>query len=165
MPRCALQAGADWAMTCVDPLVAVDAVRSSLDNGGLRRESLVVSASRVLALKQRLGLLAVPVSTSPPRGVLRAALVSDGVVRLTGQAGDPDTPGQARVQAVADGAVVQDLSVPRSGSFGLTVPVGTWSQVCVRALNTGPGRSTPLGCARAPAQVSGAGPGSHGASS
>ena len=147
----ALQAGADWAMSCVDPLVAVDAVRTALDSGGLRRESLVLSAGRVLALKQRLGLVAAPLSTSPPGGVLRAALASDGVVRLTGEAGDPDTPGQARVQAVADGTVVQDLPVVPSGQFALTVPVGTWSQVCVRVLNTGPGRSTSLGCARAPA--------------
>lgn len=146
----ALHAGADWAMSCVDPLLAVDAVRVAIDNGALRRDAAVSAAGRVLRLKQRLGLLAVPVRSTPPRGVLRVAALSDGELRLTGRAGDPDTPGQARVQAVTDGVVAQELPVASSGDFSLTVPAGAWSQVCVDVLNTGAGRATPLGCVQAP---------------
>lgn len=146
----ALQAGADWAMSCVDPMVAVDAVRDALDNGALPRDTAVGSARRVLALKQRLGLLAVPVSTAPPSGELQTASLSDDVARLTGQAVAPDTPDGVQVQALVDGVLAQQLPVAPSGRFALTVPVGASSQVCVRVLDTGAARSTPLGCVTTP---------------
>ncbi len=147
----ALQAGADWAMSCSEPLAAVDAVRVALENGGLPRDAAVGSARRVLALKQRLGLLAVPVSTAPPSGVLQTASLADDVVQLAGHAVDPDPPGKPRVQALVDGVVAQELPVAPSGRFALTVPVGASSHICVQVLNSGGRRSTLLGCVKAPA--------------
>ncbi|HVM27849.1 MAG TPA: glycoside hydrolase family 3 N-terminal domain-containing protein, partial [Mycobacteriales bacterium] len=144
----ALQAGADWAMSCVDPLAAVDAVQAALDDGRLPRDGAVASARRVLAVKSPLGLLAVPPATAPPVGGLQAAeLVGDDVV-LRGRAADPDGPGPVRVRVQVDGAVVAE--VPADDAFTATVRAAPGAQVCATALNTGPGQSAPLGCVRRP---------------
>jgi beta-N-acetylhexosaminidase len=140
-----LQAGADWAMSCVDPFAAVDAVQAALDAGHLAREGAVASARRILAVKQPLGLLAVPPVTAAPTGALLSADLSEGVVTLSGQATDPDTPEPPVVQVLVGGAVVAEVPA-EGGAFTAALPVQPGAEACVVALNTGAGPSTPLGC-------------------
>lgn len=144
----ALQAGADLAMSCVDAPAAVDAVRGALDTGALPRAAAVTSARRVLALKQRLGLLAVPLVSQLPGGVLEAAVQQAGVVRLTGRASDPDGPPLVRV--VVGGVAVGEVATdPATGRYQIAAPATPGTEVCAEAVNTGPGRSTVLGCTTA----------------
>ncbi len=85
----ALQAGADWALTCApDPMPTVAAVQQALDTGALRRAQANASARRVLLLKQREGLLAGPVAPTQPRDLYDVALsgTASGVVELHGLA-------------------------------------------------------------------------------
>ena len=144
----ALQAGADWAMVCVDALGAVDAVRAALDAGAWPRDAAVASVRRVLALKQRLGLLAVPLVTAPPAGALEAAVQEAGVVRLLGTAGDPDGPPLVRVLVggAAAGEVATDAA---TGRFEIAAPAAAGTEVCAEAVGTGPGRPVLLGCTTA----------------
>ena len=146
----ALQAGADWAMTCSDPLGAVAAVQAALDDRRLPRPAAVASARRILAVKHRLGLLAVAPTTAAPTGRIASAQVEGGVVTLTGSAGDPDTPQPPVLRVLVGGAPVSEVR-QGSGGFRVDVPVRPGAEVCVVALNTGPGRPTPLGCVTAPA--------------
>lgn len=144
-----LQAGADWAMSCVDPLAAVDAVHSALDEGRLSRDATVASARRVLGLKQRIGLLAVPLATAAPTGALETAALSGEQVVLGGSVTDPDTSEPPRVQVLVNGAGVTEV-LPVAGGFVAVVPAPPGAEVCAVALNTGAGRSTPLGCVTRP---------------
>lgn len=143
-----LQAGADWVMSCVDPLAAVDALQLALDSGGVARDAAVASARRVLGLKHRLGLLSFAPATAPPTGTLQAEARA-GLVRLYGWAGDPDG-GPAPVRVTVAGAVVQETPGGPDGAFTAQVPAPSGAEVCAEALNTGPGRPTPLGCVTAP---------------
>jgi beta-N-acetylhexosaminidase len=145
----ALQAGADWAMSCVDPLAAVAAVQAGLDDGRLPREAAVASARRVLQVKAELGLLAVPLQSPAPTGALEAAELDGEQVLLRGTAVDPDTPEPPRVQVLVDGAVATEV-VADGGAFAASVPAAPGASVCVVALNTGPGAATPLGCTTRP---------------
>lgn len=147
----ALQAGADWAMSCVDPLAAVAAVHAALDAGQLPRAAAVASARRILAVKQRLGLLAVPPTSTPPTGALDAAELTAGVLTLRGRAVDPDTAHLPHVRVLVDGVRVTDVPVDAATrSFAVSVPAPPGAQVCVLALNTDRGRPTPLGCVTRP---------------
>lgn len=147
----ALQAGADWAMSCVDPFAAVDAVQGALDSGSLPRQAAVASARRILDVKQRVGLLAVAPTTAAPTGALDAAELVAGVVTLRGRATDPDTAEPPRVQVLFDGVAATEVQADASTStFVVAVPVPSGAQVCTLALNTGAGPSTPLGCVTRP---------------
>ena len=144
----ALQAGADWAMSCVDPLAAVDAVQAALDGGALSFDAVVASARRVLAAKHRLGLLAAA-PTSPPVGALEAAELDEDVVVLRGRAADPDVADPIRVQALVAGVVAAEVAA-EAGVFSIAVPAPPGAEVCVVALDTAAGRPTPLGCVTRP---------------
>lgn len=147
----ALQAGADWAMSCVDPIAAVDAVQAVLDSGSLPRQAAVASARRILDVKQRVGLLAVAPTTAAPTGALDAAEFAGGVVTLRGRATDPDTAEPPRVQVLFDGVAVTEVPADAGTStFVVAVPAPSGAQVCALALNTGTGPSTPLGCVTRP---------------
>lgn len=145
----ALQAGADWAMSCVDPMSAVDAVQAGLDAGALPREAAVASVRRILGAKHRLGLLAVPPATAPPVGALEAAELTNGVVTVRGRAADPDTPDPVLVQVLVDGVVAVEAPA-NGGAYRASVPAGLKAEVCVVAVNAGGGLPTPLGCVSRP---------------
>ena len=140
-----LVAGADWAMVCADPFGSVAAVTGALDRGELPREQAVASARRVLALKERLGLLAVPLATAPPAGAVEVAESAAGTVRLAGAVADPDGGAPVVRTRVGDAVVAEVPSV--DGRFDTVVAAEPGVRVCVEALNTGAGRSTVLGCA------------------
>jgi beta-N-acetylhexosaminidase len=147
----ALQAGADWAMSCVDPLLAVDAVEAALAAGHLPRPAAVASARRLLEVKQRLGLLVVPPTSAAPSGAVESAELTEDVVTISGRAVDPDTPESPRVRVLVDGAaVVEVLPDVSTRAFVVAVPTRHGAEVCVVALNTGPGPSTSLGCVTRP---------------
>lgn len=147
----ALQAGADWAMSCVDPLGAVAAVHAALDAQQLPRAAAVASARRILAVKQRLGLLAVPPTSTPPTGALEAAELTADVLTLRGRAVDPDTVQLPHVRVLVNGVRATDVPVDTATrAFSVSVPAPAGAQVCVVALNTERGRSTPLGCVTRP---------------
>jgi beta-N-acetylhexosaminidase len=147
-----LQAGADWALICVDPLAAVDAAAAALDAGAWPRDAAVASARRVLALKERLGLLAVPLVTAAPTGALQSAELDGDVVRLAGSAADPDTPEPPVVRVLVDGAPAGEVVAEAgTGAFSITALPPPGGSVCVEAVNTGAGRSTALGCVTRPA--------------
>lgn len=146
-----LQAGADWAMSCVDPFAAVDAVQAALDSGSLPREAAVASARRILDVKQRVGLLAVAPTTAAPTGAVEAAELAGGVVTLRGRATDPDTAEPPRVQVLSDGVAVTEVpAAAGTSTFVVAVPAPSGAQVCALALNTGAGPPTPLGCVTRP---------------
>jgi beta-glucosidase-like glycosyl hydrolase len=143
----ALGAGADWAMSCVDPLVAVDAITAALDAGALPRPQLEASARRVLAVKARLGLLAVPAASTPPTGTVDAAEVTGNLVRLAGTAADPDTPARPLVRVLVAGQPVAETAAdPATGAWALTVTAPPGVGVCAEAVDTGVGRPVRLGC-------------------
>lgn len=144
----ALQAGADWAMSCVDPMAAVDAVQAALDGGALSRAAAVASARRVLAVKHGVGLLAVA-PTASPAGTLDAAELLGGVAILRGRAADPDTPQPVRVQALVGGVLAAEVAAD-AGAFTVAVPAAAGAEVCVVAVDAGGGPSTPLGCVSRP---------------
>ena len=146
----ALGAGADWAMSCVDPLGAVAEVQRALDDRRLPRAGAVASARRILAVKHRLGLLAVAPVTAPPTGRLDDVQAAGGVVTLAGSAADADTPKRpAVVRLVVDGVNASEVPAD-AGAFRVALPVRPGAPVCVLVLNTGAGRPTPLGCVTAP---------------
>lgn len=147
----ALRAGADWAMTCQNPVGAVNEIAAALDRGHLSRKATEASARRILAVKQRLGLLGVPPTTAPPTGAIESAQLLEGVVTLIGRAVDPDGAAPPRVQVSVGRAVVADvLPDAATRAFSVAVPALPGSQLCLVARNTGAGRSTPLGCVTLP---------------
>lgn len=139
-----LVAGADWAMVCADPLGTVAAVTGALGRGELPRTQAVASARRVLAVKERLGLLAAPLVSAAPVGAVELAEATGDVVHLAGPVGDPDG-GSPVVRVLLGDAVVREVPV-LDGRFDVTLPRTAGGQLCVEALNTGAGRSTVLGC-------------------
>jgi beta-glucosidase-like glycosyl hydrolase len=144
-----LQAGADWAMICVDPLSAVAATQAALDEGRLPREQVVSSARRILAVKERLGLLATPLVSAPPAGGVQAAELDGDVVRLSGAAADPDGP--VVVRLTVDGAPAGEGGAdPATGAFSLAAPAAPGATVCAEAVGAGAGPAVPLGCAARP---------------
>jgi beta-N-acetylhexosaminidase len=143
----ALQAGADWAMSCVGPLEAVDAATAALDDGRLPRDQAAASARRILAVKARLGLTPVPPASAPPTGTVDLAELRDGVVHLAGTAADPDTADRPRVQVLVAGRVAAEVPAdPATGAWSASVPAPAGVGVCAVATNTGPGVTTRLGC-------------------
>ncbi|HWH27919.1 MAG TPA: glycoside hydrolase family 3 N-terminal domain-containing protein, partial [Mycobacteriales bacterium] len=147
----ALQAGADWAMSCVDPLGAVATVHAALDQGRYPRAAAVASARRVLAVKQRTGLLRAPLTGLPPTGALEAAELVGGVLRLGGRADDPDAAAPPPVWVRVDGAVTYRLTADADARFAVEVPVAGPAQVCVEARGAAGERATALGCVAVPA--------------
>jgi hypothetical protein len=137
-------------MVCVDPLAAVDAVQAALEAGAWSRDAAVAAARRVLSLKQRVGLLAVPLATAPPAGALEGASITSGVVRLVGHAVDPDTPQPPTLRVLVEGVPALEAPAGPDGRFTFDVPAPPGRQVCVQALNTGPGQAAGLGCVTTP---------------
>ncbi len=81
----ALQAGADWALTCAaDPLPTVVAIGQAIDSGALPRAQAVASVLRILDLKAGAGLLDPPV-VHPPIVVIGA--IGQKYLALGGPAG------------------------------------------------------------------------------
>ena len=148
----ALQAGADWAMSCSDPMGAVAAVQTALDERRLARPAAVASARRILAVKHRLGLLAVAPITQPPTGRLAGAELRGDALTLTGTAVDPDTAQLPVVRVLVDGATATEVRQDAfARSFRVTLPARPGAEVCVLALNTAAGPATRLGCVTSPA--------------
>lgn len=150
----ALQAGADWAMSCVNPLGAVNSIQAALDKGTLPRSRAEASVRRILSVKQRLGLLKVPLSGTAPSGSLDAAKLAGNVVKLAGRAADADTPAAPPpVRVTVDGIPVAEV-LPNAGThvFHAAITALGGSEVCAVALDTGRGKPTPLGCVTVPAR-------------
>lgn len=147
----ALQAGADWAMSCVDPLGAVATVHAALDRAELPRAAAVASVRRILALKQQTGLLRVPLTSAPPTGALETAELVGSLLRLGGQAHDADAAAPPPVWVRVDGEVVYRTSADAGSRFALDVPVVGPAQVCVEARGSDRERATALGCVDVPA--------------
>lgn len=158
----ALQAGADWAMTCTpDPMPTVTAITQAIDDGSLPRARAVDSARRILALKDAAGLLATPLVTAAPVGTLDDVRTSGAWVRALGWALDPDTPAPSAVHVHVGGELVAvagaDAARPDVGQafpghgpghgfdVAVRLPEGV-HEVCVLALNSGAGAHTPLDC-------------------
>lgn len=144
-----LQAGADWAMSCVDAIGAVGAVQQALDGGQLQRAALVASARRVLAVKQQAGLLRVPLAGLSPTGAVETAEVAGTVLRLDGSVADHDSTSPVPVDVRVDGAVV-NTGLSDRGRFSLEVAVAGPARVCVEARGSGGDRAAPLGCVAVP---------------
>ena len=107
----ALQAGADWALTCVaNPLPTVNAIRTALDTGALSREAALASARRILALKARAGLVDGPLGAETPG--------SDLFVVLPNKTGS----GQLEMHGLSRKSGYQDFSVHAATAFGAQDP-------------------------------------------
>lgn len=95
-----------------------------------------------------------------PVGNWESTSLKDGTVRLTGWAADPDTSASIAVHAYVDGAGTpfvasqprDDIAAAFPGlgnahGFDLSLPVGPGAHnICLWAINAGPGAHTPLGC-------------------
>lgn len=148
-----LQAGADWVMSCGNAPGAVNSVQAAIETGALPRPRAEAAARRILGVKQGLGLLKVPPTTAPPAGAVEKATLTANVVTLVGKATDADTPAPPRVHVTVDGAVVKEVVAdPATSAFRASIAAFGGTTVCAVALNTGPGRSTPLGCVALPAR-------------
>ena len=145
----ALQAGADAAMVCTGATDALAAVQAAVADGSLPRPAVLASVRRLLAVKQPLGLLQVPLTTSAPAGAITSAALDGGQVVLHGRATDPDSEQLPVVRLLVDGVATTEVAQEAVG-FTARLPVPTGSRVCALALNTGLGRPTPLGCVTGP---------------